>query len=311
MIGVNRRRMMGGGGDFDWSKQYLTFEAVESGTFKNSLNVVYYSLDGGSTWISLAANTDTPTVLAGDMIMWKAELTPTQDDGVGTFTGSGEFNAMGNPMSLHYGDNFRNYTSSKTNAYRKLFYNSKIVSAENLKLIDISVGARYYHSMFYGCSSLIAAPEIPATSCGLDGCNSMFYGCTSLTVAPELHVTTTARYWAMYMFYGCTNLIQAPSVLPATDIGAGGYYHMFRNCSSLEVAPVIMATSSSGMSEMFRGCSKLRYIKAMFTETPNADNWVNGVASSGVFAKRSDATWENAFGVNAIPTGWTVETFQV
>ena len=38
-----------------------------------------------------------------------------------------------------------------------------------------------YNSMFYGCTSLTQAPELPATTLK-DYCyNSMFYGCTSLT----------------------------------------------------------------------------------------------------------------------------------
>ena len=34
----------------------------------------------------------------------------------------------------------------------------------------------------------------------------MFYGCTSLTKAPELPATTLANYCYAYMFYGCTGL---------------------------------------------------------------------------------------------------------
>jgi len=63
-------------------------------------------------------------------------------------------------------------------------------------------------------------------------------------------------------------------------------------------------------SNMFRGCTNLNYIKAMFTTTPSASytgNWVNGVASSGTFVKNSAASW-NVTGNNGVPTGWTVQT---
>ena len=306
---LNRRRYMGGKAGIDYSKQYLTFEAVESGTFKNSLNNIDYSLDGANTWNTLTANTDSPTVSAGEKIMWRAVLTPTSNNGCGTFSSTGEFNVFGNPMSLHYGENFTNYTSYKSNAFRNLFNGaSKLISAENLKLIALSVVGKAYQSMFYGCTSLIAAPEIPVISLGLDSMNSMFYNCSSLTVAPEIKVTSMNAYSMNSMFRGCVSLVQAPSVLPASSVGANGYSGMFRDCRNIEIAPVIMADSTYGMSDMFRGCAKLRYIKAMFTTAPNASNWVNGVASSGVFVKSSEATWEDTFGANAIPTGWTVQT---
>ena len=73
-IGDNRRRYMGGGGDVDYSKQYLTFEALEDGTFKHNSDALEYSLDGGSTWVSLAANTDTPTISAGNTILWRGNM---------------------------------------------------------------------------------------------------------------------------------------------------------------------------------------------------------------------------------------------
>lgn len=61
---------------------------------------------------------------------------------------------------------------------------------------------------------------------------------------------------------------------------------------------------------MFRGCSKLNYIKAMFTTRPSiayTENWVSGVASSGTFVKNSAASWD-VTGVNGVPSGWTVQT---
>ena len=61
---------------------------------------------------------------------------------------------------------------------------------------------------------------------------------------------------------------------------------------------------------MFYGCTKLNYIKAMFTTRPSTSytsNWVSGVAATGTFVKNSAATW-NVTGVNGIPSGWTVTT---
>jgi hypothetical protein len=53
---------------------------------------------------------------------------------------------------------------------------------------------------------------------GRDYCYSnMFYGCTSLTQAPELPATTLARYCYYFMFRDCTSLTEAPE-LPAITL---------------------------------------------------------------------------------------------
>ena len=61
---------------------------------------------------------------------------------------------------------------------------------------------------------------------------------------------------------------------------------------------------------MFRDCSSLNYIKAMFTTTPSTtytSSWVSGVASTGTFVKNVAAKWD-VTGVNGIPSGWDVVT---
>ena len=61
---------------------------------------------------------------------------------------------------------------------------------------------------------------------------------------------------------------------------------------------------------MFYGCSKLNYVKAMFTDIPSGvypfDNWLKNVSATGTFVKNSAATWTNE--QVGIPTGWTVQT---
>jgi len=44
--------------------------------------------------------------------------------------------------------------------------------------------------MFYGCTGLTTAPELPATTLASNCYSSMFNGCTGLTTAPELPATT-------------------------------------------------------------------------------------------------------------------------
>lgn len=194
----------------DWSKEYLTFLALEDGTFKFSGNSVSYSVDGGSTWASLASNTSTPTVTAGNKIMFKAELEPSPllSSGIGSFYSTGRFDAMGNPYSLLYGDNFRNVTdlTGKDFALYSLLIGTRVVSAKNLSLPATTLSSDCYAYMFSGCTSLAAAPELPATTLARNCYNTMFRHCSSLTKAPELPAATLVTQCYSRMFNGCTSL---------------------------------------------------------------------------------------------------------
>jgi hypothetical protein len=79
-----------------------------------------------------------------------------------------------------------------------------------------------YYGLFYGCTSLTTAPDLPATKLATSCYQYMFHGCTSLTTAPELPATTLADYCYSYMFYGCKSLTTAPE-LPATKLADGCY----------------------------------------------------------------------------------------
>jgi hypothetical protein len=322
-----------------WAEEYLTFVAREDGTFQLSTNAVSYSLDNGETWIELAANTASPTVTAGNKIMWKGEITPTSS-GIGKFSSTANFDVQGNAMSLLFGDNYKGQTdlTGKDYTFYSLFYNNtKVVNAENLSLPATTLASSCYESMFNGCTSLTTAPALPATTLKdycysnmFNGCTSlattpvlpattlavgcyqnMFQGCTSLVNAPELPATTLTNYCYCYMFNGCSRLTTAP-VLPATTLTNYCYSGMFSDCTSLTTAPELPATTlaSGCYNNMFYGCSNLNYIKAMFTTRPGdvyTDSWVYNVASSGTFVKNSAASWTKT-GVNGVPTGWTVQT---
>ena len=63
-----------------------------------------------------------------------------------------------------------------------------------------------YAYMFRGCTSLTAAPSLPATTLAGSCYDSMFQGCTSLTTAPSLPATTLANYCYSDMFSGCKKI---------------------------------------------------------------------------------------------------------
>ena len=325
---------------YDYSQDYLTFIAKESGTFtftpKNS-NVISYSIDDGETW----TQGNSVVVSNGDKVLWKGAMTPASSQGIGKFNSTGEFDVQGNAMSLLYGDNFKGQAdlTGKNYAFYQLFYqNTKVINAKNLSLLATTL-ATYcyaymfggctnlttapelpaetltnfcYYQMFYNCTSLTTAPELPATTLKNSCYSNMFQSCTSLVTVPELPATTLANYCYSNMFYGCTSLTTAPSVLPATTLANYCYGSMFNGCTSLTTAPELPATTLVGScyQNMFSNCTSLNYIKAMFTTEPGDDytaNWVSGVAATGSFVKNASATWTTT-GVNGVPNGWTVET---
>lgn len=125
-------------------------------------------------------------------------------------------------------------------------------------------GGRQFTYMFYGCTSLTVAPELPATSIPTYAYYCMFYGCTALTTAPELPATTVSTYGYSYMFYGCSALATPPPVLPAETMNSACYYYMFASCTSLTRAPEMHGKTlgSNCYAAMFSSCSRLADIPA-------------------------------------------------
>ena len=325
----------------DYANDYLTFVAKADGRFWFSGNSVNYSLDDGETWTTLASYTNTPTVTSGKKIMWKATLTPSTN-GIGKFISSAKFDVEGNPMSLLFGDDFKDKTSleGKNYAFSYLFSgNTNVVSAENMSLPATTLANFCYYGMFQGCTSLTMAPQLLATTLAKGCCLDMFYNCTSLTTAPELLATRLADWCYREMFNGCTSLTTAPQ-LPATTLAESCYNNMFRYCSGLTTAPSSIGNSSTAMEvsactnmfqgctslteapellattlkdycygNMFNGCTKLNYIKCLATNisASNCTNsWVSNVAAIGTFVKAASmSSWTE--GVNGIPSGWSVQ----
>ena len=142
-----------------------------------------------------------------------------------------------------------------------------------------------YRNMFYGCTNLTTAPELPATTLEEFCYSGMFDGCTSLTKAPNLPATTLAYNCYSGMFHGCTNLTKAPE-LPATTLAGNCYYGMFRGCTSLTKAPNLPATTlkKSCYASMFDGCTSLKISSVQSDRYPTA--W--RIPSSGTIS--SEAT---------------------
>ena len=266
---INGQDILGSGdivissGEKPYEEQYLTFEALEDGTFSFTQNDLQYSLDDGNTWQTLTAGTSTPTISAGNKILWKQTgLTPDKStDGIGVFSSTKKFNVYGNIMSLYYGDDFigQKDLTGKDYAFYELFSGcGNLISAENLILPATILANSCYKLMFQRCYSLITTPELPATTLTNECYFDMFNDCTSLTKAPELPATTLAYDCYYGMFVNCSSLKTAPE-LPATTLAEGCYYAMFQYCTSLTKAPELPATTlvDDCYSWMFSQCYSL------------------------------------------------------
>ena len=269
---------MGSKSTIDWSNEYLTFEALESGTFQFT-NACEYSLNGGA-WTSLAAATNTPTLAQGDTIRWRATITPTSSNGIGTFSSSGRYNAVGNPLSIGNGNNFKTSTIREYQFYMLFKNSTKLINANFLVLPTVSTQS-CCREMFNGCTNLTTAPKLPATTLASNCYRSMFLYCTSLTIIPALPATTLADSCYQYMFENCRMNLNGSLVLPASVIYSNSYNRMLTNCSSIN------------------------YIKALATSFNTGMNgFTSGVAKNGTFVKHPDATW--SIGSSGIPSGWTI-----
>lgn len=289
------------------SENYLTLRALVKGKFSLPSNISY-SLDSGITWSQLESGS-TALLNRGDAIMLKS----TTYSG-GSISSTATFDVKGNIMSLLYGDDFVGKKSliGKKNAFRALFRDcANVVSAENLILPATILDSYCYAYMFDGCTSLTTAPTLPATTLAESCYKDMFYRCTSLTTAPTiLPATTLANSCYSSMFYYCTSLTTAPQ-LPATTLEGSCYSGMFWGCTSLTTAPKLPATTLTNYcySNMFYGCTSLSAVTCLATDISASyctDDWVGGVAPSGVFTKAASMTgW--ATGVNGIPSTWNIE----
>lgn len=121
-----------------------------------------------------------------------------------------------------------------------------------------TLSAYCYNNLFKNCSSLIAAPELPATTLRECCYSSMFYWCSWLTTPPVLPATTLAAGCYEYMF--TSSWLTTVPELPAITLATSCYYSMFQYCYSLASLPKIYATAFPGLCCycMFKWCSNIK-----------------------------------------------------
>lgn len=227
-----------------------------------------------------------------DKVYFRGSRSQQDFDNYIQFNMTGKLSAGGNINSLLSPDesvykNITDYTTFETangqTFYRLFFNQTSLYDASALKLSTNKLSITCYGEMFYGCTSLINAPELPATDLANECYMSMFCSCTSLNQAPVLQATLLKHSCYMSMFENCTSLVQAP-VLPA--VFSADYCYRW----------------------MFDGCAKLNYIKCLMTDTSATgctDDWLANTALIGTFEcdNKKYFTLDSSSG---IPKGWTI-----
>lgn len=261
----------------DYSKDYLTFEALETGTFSLTIPAtidstymtsISYSIDDGNTWTTTtvdatAQTITTPTINAGNKVLWKGvgQRMSKNWGNISNFSSTKIFNIYGNIMSLLYGDNFYNQTTlTEQLCYYSIFKDCLIVNASKLILPATTLTKSCYGCMFESCSQLISIPKLDSTTLASSCYASMFKGCSSLVNVSYDLLPATILESSCYdsMFSGCTSLITAPN-LPATTLAQYCYAYMFLGCTSLVNAPELPATilAESCYIYMFKDCTSI------------------------------------------------------
>ncbi len=239
---------------------YVTFTAQQAnstiGLEKLSTNQKLWYSTNGKQWKKMATDTTITLTNSGDNCYIAGIL---NGDNTGSdhtqFKMTGKIAVSGNCNALWDYNNLAAPLKKYCGYY--MFYNcTSLITAPELPATALA--SNCYQDMFFGCTSLTTSPGLPATTLASNCYYAMFYGCTSLTSAPELPATTLANYCYFYMFRNCTSLTTAPE-LPATILSDYCYQYMFYGCTSLTTAPELHATAltSNCYYAMFRDCTSL------------------------------------------------------
>ena len=293
----------------------LTMEAITAGTIvvNSPKTGMQYSLNGDA---KQAVSTTAIDVSIGDKVAFYGNGTAITSYYHTTIAGgTAEVKVYGNIMSLVDETDFATNTKlTDWDTFNGLFKNNaKLTDASGLLLPATTLADFCYNSMFYGCSSLTAAPELKAETLAGNCYNSMFYGCSSLTAAPALPATTLKENCYYYMFRDCTSLTTAPE-LKATTLANYCCYYMFAGCTSLTTAPKLPATTLAKRCyyAMFYYCTALTnaYVKAAYT-TVNDEcyNMFKGCSADGAKLHTTNdhkTSWDGVMESNwTVANDWT------
>ena len=184
----------------DYTKMYMTVEALESGDFYVRKSGIGYSVNGGA-WETTTGAT-TLSLNQGDAVRFKKNTYTESHGNQIDFTGNTiSFVVYGNVESMEYGDEFVGKNTIKyQECFRGLFFNcSGLTDASNLILPALTLKERCYQTMFTNCIKLTTAPELPATTLAGYCYQTMFSGCVKLNyvkcLATNISATSCTGVW--------------------------------------------------------------------------------------------------------------------
>ena len=211
---INRRRVMGGGGNSPYVNMPLTIESTSDNNviswvawFETTPKVIVYSTDDGLDF-SQATSSSEGTVLAtlntGDKMQIAGfEQSYADTLGPNSFLSTGTYIVYGNIMSMIDGVTFKHnvgFVTGSSFVFAGLFMaNEYLTSAKHLILPATELVENCYNSMFTSCLSLTTAPELPATELVEKCYNSMFDNCPSLNyikcLATDISASDCTTNW--------------------------------------------------------------------------------------------------------------------
>ena len=232
----------------------------------------------------------------------------SSEEGITSFKMKGTFSASGSVMSLIDGTGESTIIPNDY-CFEELFKGcTSLIKAPELPATQLTYLC--YGSMFMGCTNLEEAPQLPATTLGNSCYMSMFKKCTKLKKAPQLPAMILVDSCYNGMFSECTSLMSAPELF-ATELKWKCYAEMFEGCTALQQAPELPATELvyRCYNSMFKDCSELKYIKVGVLSLDNdADatkDWVNGVDSEGIFIFPCGSTYDK-HGISEVPNNFKI-----
>lgn len=202
----------------------LYVEAIEDLTVSFSTNDIEYSLDN-VTWQTLPVGANTPTIYAGNKCFFRAAgLVPTLNNGIGTFTFTGNCNIGGNAMSMIYGSAFVGKKSMPNdyNLRRMFFGNRTLINAKDMIVYCDNITVRGCDIMFKNCTNLVRGCILPAMNLSERAYANMYEGCSNLEIGSDLPATeVTATYCYNAMYANCSKLRYQKAMLLSTPSGSG------------------------------------------------------------------------------------------
>ena len=207
----------------NYDNELLTLNEKLLKTSTGLIGNKYKPAKGDTDCITFTGETSDFTLKAKNK-EWDGTVEYSTDHNTWTEWDGSEISSNGQKLYLRGSGNTKFYTSKGA----RFVLSARAACSGNIQtLLEYSnppaaVASNCYRYMFYGCTSLTAAPELPATTLASYCYSYMFGGCTSLTAAPELPATTLASYCYRSMFSGCTNLMTAPA-LSATTLAGNCY----------------------------------------------------------------------------------------